>query len=293
MPTFDTPGPISVDVDLGVGDLRIVASDREDTVVDVRPRDAGKPDDVEAAAGTRVEFAGGRLVIATPKRWRRWTPFGGAGEWVDVRIELPTGSEVRGHGDLVPLRSTGRIGDCRYRTGMGDISLEDAGVVNVKTGFSDVTVGRASGPAEIISGSGAVRVERIDGPAVVRNGNGDTWIGEVTGDLRVKAANGAIVVGAAGATVAARSANGRIELGEVVRGAVDVQTAAGGVEVGVREGVPAWLDLHTKFGTVRQDLEETAEPGPDEAAVEIHARTSYGDITVHRSTARPSEERVS
>ena len=128
---------------------------------------------------------------------------------------------------------------------------------------------------------------------MVRNGNGDTWLGEVTGDLRVKAANGAIVVGAAGATVAARSANGRIELGEVVGGAVDVRTAAGGVEVGVRDGVPAWLDLHTKFGTVRRDLEETAEPGPDEAAVEIHARTSYGDITVRRSTARPSEERVS
>lgn len=293
MPTFDTPGPISVDVDLGVGDLRIVASDRTDTVVEVQPRDASKQDDVQAAAGTRVEFAAGRLVIATPKRWRRWTPWGGAGEWVDVRIELPSGSDVQGHADLVPLRCTGRMGDCRYRTGMGDISLEDAGTVSLKTGFSDVTVGRASGPAEISSGSGAVRIERIDGSAVVRNGNGDTWIGEVTGDLRVKAANGAIVVGAAGGTVAARSANGRIELGEVVRGAVDVQTAAGGVDVGVRDGVPAWLDLHTRFGTVLQDLEATEQPGADEAAVEIRARTSYGDITVRRAPARSSREGAS
>src|SRR5437764_958604 len=39
MPTFDTPEPISVTVEFGVGDLRIVASDRTDTMVEVRPSD--------------------------------------------------------------------------------------------------------------------------------------------------------------------------------------------------------------------------------------------------------------
>ena len=37
MPTFDTPNPISVEVELGVGDIRIEASDRTETVVEVRP----------------------------------------------------------------------------------------------------------------------------------------------------------------------------------------------------------------------------------------------------------------
>ena len=37
MPTFDTPEPISVTVELSVGDHRIVAGDRTDNVVEVRP----------------------------------------------------------------------------------------------------------------------------------------------------------------------------------------------------------------------------------------------------------------
>ena len=54
MPTFDTPEPISVTVELGVGDLRIVASDRADTMVEVRPSDAAKKADVAAAALERT-----------------------------------------------------------------------------------------------------------------------------------------------------------------------------------------------------------------------------------------------
>ena len=36
MRTFDTPEPIAVTLDVGVGDIQVVASDRTDTVVDVR-----------------------------------------------------------------------------------------------------------------------------------------------------------------------------------------------------------------------------------------------------------------
>ena len=67
MPTFDTPEPISVTVEFGVGDLRIVASDRTDTMVEVRPSDPAKKADVTAAEQTRVEYAGGRLLIKAPQ----------------------------------------------------------------------------------------------------------------------------------------------------------------------------------------------------------------------------------
>jgi hypothetical protein len=83
--------------------------------------------------------------------------------------------------------------------------------------------------------------------------------------------------------VAAKTANGHVRLGEVERGAVVAHSAFGTVEVGVRSGVAAWLDLDTKFGTVQNDLEATERPGPGEEAVEVHARTSFGDITINRS----------
>jgi hypothetical protein len=42
MPTFDTPAPISVSVDIGAGNIEIIASDRADTVVEVRPANPAK-----------------------------------------------------------------------------------------------------------------------------------------------------------------------------------------------------------------------------------------------------------
>ncbi|HKP98750.1 MAG TPA: hypothetical protein VJ735_00330, partial [Actinomycetes bacterium] len=85
MPSFDTPEPISVTVEFGVGDLQVVASDRTDTIVEVRPSDPAKKADVTAAEQTRVEYAGGRLLIKAPKNWRQYTPRG-SGESVDVQV---------------------------------------------------------------------------------------------------------------------------------------------------------------------------------------------------------------
>ena len=59
MHVFDTPDPISVTIELGVGDVRIAASDRADTVVDVRPTDEHHEPDVQAAEQTRVEYTAG------------------------------------------------------------------------------------------------------------------------------------------------------------------------------------------------------------------------------------------
>src|ERR1700737_4158155 len=94
MPSFDTPAPISVSVELGVGDLRIVAADRTDTIVEVRPSDGAKKADVTAAEQTRVELDGGRLLIKAPKGWRQWSPRGG-GEWLDAGAPLPPGAAAR------------------------------------------------------------------------------------------------------------------------------------------------------------------------------------------------------
>jgi hypothetical protein len=285
MPTFDTPEPISVTVEFGVGDLRIVASDRTDTTVEVRPSDPAKKADVTAAEQTRVEYAGGRLLIKAPRNWKSYTPRG-SGESIRVKVELPAGSQLHGETGVAALICQGRLGECRYKTGVGDIQLDQAAAVQLRTGIGDITVERAGGDADLNTGSGSLRIDDIDGTAVVKNSNGDTWIGRVTGDLRVNAANGRISVDQASGTVAAKSANGDVRLGEVAHGAVLAQTGLGKVEVGIREGVAAWLDLNTRFGNVNNSLDAAERPGPGEDAVEVRARTALGDITIHRSVAR-------
>jgi Toastrack DUF4097 len=282
MPTYDTPEPISVSLELGVGDIRITASDRTDTVVEVRPSDAASKDDVTAAEQTRVEFADGRLSVKGPKGLRHYPPWGGY-KSIEVEIALPAGSRVDGEAGAAALSCSGRLGELLYRSGGGAIRLDQTGPVQVRTGAGDISVEHVAGRAEIKTGSGAIELGGVDGPAVVKNSNGDTWIGDVTGDLRVNAANGKIAVDRPSDAAHAKTANGDVLLGAVARGEVVAETGFGKVDVGVVDGVPAWLELHTGFGNVSNELDAADRPAPGEEAVEIRARTGFGDITIRRA----------
>ncbi|HET6549386.1 MAG TPA: DUF4097 family beta strand repeat-containing protein [Solirubrobacter sp.] len=282
MPSFETPQPIAVRLELGVGDVRVAASERADTVVEVRPSDEGNRDDVLAAEQTRVEYADGRLLVKVPKTWRRWSPRSNGGS-VDISVALPAGSKLNGEAAIAALRADGRLGDVRYSAGAGHIEVADAGALRLRTGAGDVAVGRALGHTDVSTGSGAVRIERVGGTAVVKNSNGESWIGEVAGSVRVSSANGTIAIERALDTVAAKTANGEIRLGEVVRGAVVAESGYGAVEVGIADGTAAWLDLQSAFGTVRNELDAGAAPAAGEDAVEVRARTGFGDVTVRRA----------
>ena len=63
MPTFSTPEPITATIDLAAGDVRVLASDRSDTVVEVRPSTSSHEPDVKAAEQTRVEYTAAGLLI--------------------------------------------------------------------------------------------------------------------------------------------------------------------------------------------------------------------------------------
>ena len=282
--TFDTPEPVSVNVEIGVGVVHVTATERTDTVVEVLPGRPGHAGDLALVKQTTVERAGNLVAIRQPRHWPRYL-FGPGRlrESIDIRIALPTGSELRV--DTLAngaVSCSGRLGEAQVSTGFGEVRIDRTGPLRVSTGFGDISVDRAGGRVEAKTGSGAVRIGAIDGPAMVKNSNGDTWIGQVIGDVEVKAANGSIAVDRAGAGVTARTANGPVLLGEVARGAVLALTAVGRVEVGVRAGVAARLDLHTRFGNILNELEAAAGPEPGEDRVEIHARTSAGDITVRR-----------
>ena len=121
-----------------------------------------------------------------------------------------------------------------------------------------------------------MRLREVDGSAVVKNSNGDTWVGVAGGDLRVNSANGAIVVDLARGTTVAKSANGDVRLREVARGSVVLETAMGDLEVGIRQGTAAYLDVSAVAGHVHNDLEPSGRAGRRRAAVKIRARTRWG-----------------
>lgn len=285
MTTFETPEPITITLEVGVGDVRVVAEGRTDTLVEVKPSNPSKKGDVAAAEQTQVEYAAGRLLVKAPKGWRRFAPWGGGGS-IDVHIEVPEGSHIRGEAAVASLHCSGRLGECRYKTSVGDIYVEEAGPVELRTVAGNLTVDRAVDNGEFTAGSGDVAIGAIEGNAVVKNSNGGTWVGIITGSARVNSANGRVVVDRADAGVAAKTANGDIRLGEVARGEIVAETAYGSIDIRVRSGVPAWLDISTSFGTVRNELDDAERPETGEEAVEVRAQTSFGDVTVARTLAR-------
>ena len=234
-----------------------------------------------AAEQTLVEYANGHLLVKAPSGWRRWMPHRGRGS-VDVEIGLPEDSRVRVEAGVATVQGRGRLGGVSVRRRCRRVRLDDTGPVNLKTGVGDITMERAVGKAEV-RGVGAVRIRTIDGTAVVKNSSGDTWIGEVSGAARVSAANGSISVDRVREGIVAKTAAGDVRIGEVARGAAVAQTAAGEIEVGVLDGVAAWLDLHTKFGNVHNALEDAESPEAGTGTVEVHASTSFGDIEIHRA----------
>lgn len=280
MPEFDTPEPISAILEPVVGNVRVIASDRVDTVVDVRPSDATNASDVKAAEQTRVEYSGGTLTVRAPKMHP--LDFSNKTRSIEVIVELPTGSSVHGSTGVGDLNGTGRLGACSYKSGAGNLQVEDTGELNLHSGAGGIVVERVAGNAEITT-AGRVRVAEIDGTAQVKNSNGDTTIGAVTGVTRVRAANGDINVEQAGNGVDAKTANGVVRVHEVVRGTVVLETAMGDIEIGVRQGSAAWVDVKTRFGRVHNTMDAVDSPDTAAERVEVRANTSFGDITVRRS----------
>ena len=281
MPTFETPEPISVTLDLGVGNVRIAASDRTDTTVDVLPSNASDDSDVQAAERVRVDYANGVLQVTGPKV--RVFDFSRKTRSVEVSIGLPHGSRVSGDVQVGDLSGTGRIGECRFKSSAGSIRLERTGPLRVVTAAGHVTADEVAGDAEIHTSTGTVRIGEVEGSVVVKNSNGDTVIAAATGEVRVRSANGDISVDRAGAGVEATTSNGGIRLGEVARGSVELESAMGDLVIGIAEGTAAWLDVSTQFGQVTNQLDDTTRPEKSDETVEVRARTSFGGITIRRS----------
>ncbi|WP_353942662.1 DUF4097 family beta strand repeat-containing protein [Streptomyces sp. HUAS MG91] len=278
MPSFDTPGPIAVGAHVGAGSLRFTASDRHDTTVDVRPASPKRDKDVRAAEQTEVSYANGVLTITTKER-----RFIGPSGAVDVTVELPAGSDIDVTGSWAQIAGEGRLGRARVKTSGGDVRLDTTGPLHLTVSHGSVFVDRVEGEAEITTSSGSVRVGTVDGPATLKNSHGSTTVGTVTGELRANGSFGDIDIQRARASVTAVTAHGALRVAEVTSGTVQLETSYGAIDIGVRAGTAAWLDVSAERGQVHNTLADSAPPEESENTVEVRARTRWGNIDIRRA----------
>ncbi|NEK86497.1 DUF4097 family beta strand repeat protein [Blastococcus saxobsidens] len=263
MPTFDTPGPIKARIEVVYGTVQIRADDRHDTTVTVRPRNAASSADVAAAEQTEVSLRDGELLVRSTSRPRLL--FFGSGPEVEVDVVLPAGSSLHVRTTAGDITCLGRLGAADLECKHGAVRLDEAGSLRARSSSGNISADTVDGRTEVTTSYGEVRIGETAGPAHLETGYGnvtvDRALGSVTGTTKY----------------------GQVRVGEAVRGSLVLETAYGEVEAGVREGTAAWLDVSAGTGRVRNLLTESAGPEGADETVEIHARTSYGDITIRRA----------
>ncbi|OBG22111.1 DUF4097 family beta strand repeat-containing protein [Mycobacterium sp. 852002-51057_SCH5723018] len=269
MPTFATPEPIAVRIDAIEGSIRLVATDRADTVVQVLPRDFSRDSDVWASEHTRVDFRDGKLVVSGAKRGLAF--FRNCA--TDVEIALPARSRLQASLGSADLRAAGEFRDVRIATASGDVQI-DAVTGNIKATNS----------------SGSFTVHTVHGNAWIATASGEVSVGELDGDLKFKAAGGSLTVRRLSGHLKAHTASGSVEVAAAVRGGVSAHTSSGEVTVGVAEGTAARLDIVTGSGAVSNDLQASDGPHQGDETLVLQVRSGSGDVSVRR--ANPARETV-
>ena len=263
MPTFQTPEPITAVVEVVAGSVRLVATDRDDTVVEVRPRDPSRASDVRIAEQARTDFHNGTLVVSAGRRFISL----GRGGAVNIDIELPSHSRLQASSASAEVHAAGEYAECTMASASGDMAVESV-----------------TGKLKADTASGGIAADVVKGSATVATASGDTTIGE-GGDIKFRAASGSLRVERLHGNINAQTSSGDVTVATAVKGAVSVQTSSGEVELGIAEGTAAQLDLHTGSGSVRNTLQPSDGPADGDETLIVHARTGSGDVVVQRSTA--------
>jgi DUF4097 and DUF4098 domain-containing protein YvlB len=179
MDTFTTPAAISAVLNIPAGRVQVIAADRADTTVEVRPANASKARDVQTAEQTEVTYADDVLRVQTAEPKNGLVGHSGA---VEVTVQLPAGSHVEATSAGSELRGVGRLGDVVVEGAYHQIKIDEATSVRLSALDGDVEVGRLGGPAQISTQRGDIRVnEATHGTVVLDTQSGSISINAAAG----------------------------------------------------------------------------------------------------------------
>lgn len=270
MPTFelDTPGPTSLYVEVGRGDVRVTCTDTVLTTVSVEGRDAERVD---------VHLRDGQVSVLAPR--------GGLLSAFDsplhVTVELPLDSNVATKLGSADVRVEGEAGAVRLRTGSGDVRVESLTAAStIDTGSGDVRVERSQDDLKVRTGSGDVTLDLVVGELAVSTGSGDVHLATSEAATLVKTGSGDLRVDTSAADITFTSGSGSLAVGTTRRGRVSGKCASGDVRVGIPAGTPVWTDISSLTGRIHSTLSGAGQPAEGQDHVEVRATTVSGNVSL-------------
>lgn len=281
MGVYPVSGPASVRVEVQMGHVSVVAEPRDDVSVAVEPVNQRRSGDRNAAESVRVSHTGADISVVGPFRLNLFGP----GDSIDVVVRVPEASDASVNLKYGSVRVAGPIGTARLALDYGDASIERAGRADLGLGHGELRVEHISGDADVTLKSGRARIGTVGGALRLKGSDAGIDIGTIAGTADIATSTGVVQLGDPGPALTVRSAYGPVRITELVSGVARIEASYGALSLGVRSGTPVWLDATSRHGVVRNGLTADAGPADGEASLELHARTGYGDITVHRAPA--------
>jgi DUF4097 and DUF4098 domain-containing protein YvlB len=251
---FATPEPPRFRGIIAAGRIEIQTVDTAETVVDVEA--------IRGELESLKVFQHGRdIVIENRKR------FGFGNDEYEVRIRAPHGSDIDLNLASADIRGVGRFGSLEIHTASGDVEVgEVERNAKVRSASGDVQVGPVAGRVDVNTASGDVQVHTVGAGGTIRSASGD------------------IQIGRAAQRVTVQTASGDQTIESVAEGSVDLKSASGDVQIGIKEGSRLHVDARSLSGDTSSEVElhgvETATEGP---LVELKAASMSGDIRIVRA----------
>ncbi|MGW0411019.1 DUF4097 family beta strand repeat-containing protein [Streptomyces collinus] len=179
MQRFATTAPVVAVLDIPAGRVQLIAADRDDTTVEVRPADATRNRDLKAAKEVEVGYHDGVLRIGTPEAKHRLLGHSGS---VEITVQLPAGSRVQAKAADTDLRGVGRLGEVTLEAAQATVKLDEAGSADLTLQAGPVTIGRLTGSAEISTLKGDLHIaEAVRGTLTLRTEYGQITVGAARG----------------------------------------------------------------------------------------------------------------
>jgi DUF4097 and DUF4098 domain-containing protein YvlB len=259
--TFDTPGPLELNVRVPAGDVDLETIEGSETVVEIS---ANPEIEEEARIELHPKRDGHELLVVIEKKSGFFRSFR---EDVRVRISSPPGADVELSTASADVEARGDYGAAKVNTASGDVRFE-----------------HIAGDASVNSASGDVTLDQIDGALTVNTASGDVEIRRIQGEAKVRAASGDISIDEADSALKVQTASGDVEVESVREGEVTLQTASGDIEVGIKQGSKLFIDARSMSGETTSELELGDAPTDgDGPQVDVRATAMSGDIKVKRA----------
>ena len=270
---FETPEPVELHAELGSGSLQITAGQVGVTKVAVDGDEGGDVTVTQEGRQISIRSRSGRRLFGV-----------GLSADVDVRVLVPTGSDLVVRCGSAGTSADGTYGTGSLRAGSGGIRVEAfAGDATVTTGSGDIELGAVGGSLRSKTGSGSLAVGRCDGEAVVTSGSGSLRFDTFGRLLAAKTGSGDLEVGRAGERLEFSAGSGDLRVRELRAGQVQAKTGSGDIDLAIPAGTPVWTDLRTVSGRVDNQLPSVGQPAEGDPFVQLRVVTASGDVRLQPS----------